>query len=288
MPKPAQWAERRSSTRPAFVKGWRKAVKTKMAQARAARPLDIARSGMVDIWIAEPDALMRAESSLAVLTQSDWTQINRLQDPARRRSAVAARVVLRIALSLATQRKVQPSEWRFNVAANSRPVISEGLPSIHFSVSHLDEVIMAAVSANREIGIDVECIDQNLSKDVIAGFSHLDEQHAVGGLPRPQEIREFVRLWTLKEAYTKLLGTGHQLDFKSIKFTLDPVQLSSVADEKAGTVQFESFFTASNHLLFYASLAIQHPPGDLGTTEIQIISLAGDGADRHDAAPLAG
>ena len=139
-----------------------------------------------------------------------------------------------------------------------------------------------------EVGIDVECIDQDVKPDVIAEFSHFDEHHSVGGLPRPREIREFIRLWTLKEAYTKMVGTGHSLDFKSIKFTLDPVRLSSVAGKsKDGTTQFENFYISNEHLLYHASLAVRHPAGDPGITEVQIISLAdAEGTAINYAAPM--
>ena len=272
---PAQpWTDRRSPDRPRFIEGWRKAIRRKVAQSQAAPATQIAPSGHIDIWIAGPDHLLRAESSLALLSEDDWTLINRNQDPARRRAAVTARIILRIALSRAAGYKVRAADWRFDVAANGKPAVAAGLPPMHFSVSHLDTLVAIAVSAEREIGLDIECIDQNVSPDLIAQFAHIEEHHSIGGLPRPREIREFIRLWTLKEAYTKLTGTGHMLDFKSIKFTLDPVHLVTPGDDKSGTTQFENFYISNKHLLFYASLAIRHPPNDSGTTEVQIISLA--------------
>lgn len=280
--------ERRSPTRPRFVEGWRKDVQRKVHEANEAPALELAPTSHIDIWMAAPDALMKAESALTLLSDKEWDTINGINDPANRRSVITARVLLRIGLSHAAEHTVEPSAWRFNVDASGRPAVAEGFPRINFSISHLDPLVLVAISPTLELGIDVECIDQDVSPDVIAEFSHLDEHHSVGGLPRPREIREFIRLWTLKEAYTKMVGTGHSLDFKSIKFTLDPVRLETVGgkiqDGKNGTTQFENFYISNRHLLFHASLAVRHPAGETGITEVQIISLADIGGTPSNAA----
>jgi len=281
--------ERRSPTRPKFVEGWRKDVQQKVAEAKSAPPLDLTPSNRIDVWMANPDALMKAESSLTLLSAQDWEAINRIQDPSNRRSAIAARVLLRIGLSRASGHMVAPADWHFAIDANLRPIVGPDLPAINFSISHLDQLVLVAVSTTLQVGIDIECVDQNVNEDVISEFTHLDEHDSVGGLPRPQEIREFLRLWTLKEAYTKMVGTGHGLDFKTIKFTLDPVNLKAVGSQtKAGSsLQFENFYVSSQHNLFHAALAIRHPAGDTGVTEVQIISLASeDQSGNHYAAPL--
>jgi phosphopantetheinyl transferase len=281
--------ERRSPTRPRFVKGWQKELKSRLADAQAASPTTAAASGRVDIWVANPDELLKAKSCLRVLSDLDWLSLNRIQDAAMRRSAIAARVLLRIGLSHAADHKVAPSEWRFDSPALSRPVVAADLPQINFSVSHVDELAVVALSPTLDVGIDVECVDQNVSKELIAEFSHFDERHAVGGLPRPQEIREFIRLWTLKEAYSKMLGRGHGLDFKMIKFTLDPVELevAGTPPRQIESTQFESFYISYEHRLFHASLAIRHRAGTAGSTLVQIISLAdAKGRNAAHAAPL--
>ena len=280
------WTDRRSPDRPQFIEGWRKTIRRKVTQSRTALPVETAVSGHIDIWIASPDQLMQAQSSLALLSEDDWVLVNRNQDPGRKRAAIAARIILRIALSRAARHTVRAGEWRFVVGANGKPAVAPDQPQIHFSVSHIDQLVAVAVSAEREIGLDIECVDQNVSPDLIAGFSHVDEAHSIGGLPRPREIREFIRLWTLKEAYTKLTGAGHTLDFKSIQFTLDPVRLESGADDEKGTTQFENFYISNKHLLFFASLAIRHPPHDRFMTEVQIISLA-NAESGNAAMPLA-
>lgn len=276
--------ERRSSTRPKFVEGWRKALDQKLAESHAHAPVTEAPTGRIEIWVANPVELLRAESSLQVLRDADWDAINRIQDPTSRRSSIAARILLRIGLSRAADHEVAAADWRFAIGAYDKPVVAEGLPAIHFSTSHVDQLVVVAISPSLEIGIDVECIDQHVSKKVIADFCHLDERNSVGGLPQPQEIREFLRLWTLKEAYTKMVGLGHTLDFKMLKFTLDPVRLkvSGGKDEPAASTQFDNFYISYKHALFLASLAIRRQPDQLGATEVQIISLAK--SDDRDAA----
>jgi phosphopantetheinyl transferase len=282
-------AERRSPSRPKFVRGWQKKLKGRLAEAQAASASTAEPGGRVDIWVANPDELMEAKSCLSVLSEPDWLSLNRIQDPATRRSAVAARVLLRIGLSWASGHKIAPADWRFDSPALSRPVVADDMPQINFSISHVDRLAVVALSPTLDVGIDVECIDQDVSDAVIAEFSHFDELHAVGGLPRPQEIREFIRLWTLKEAYSKMLGLGHSLDFKAIKFTLDPVDLKSAGagQRPLESTQFENFYVSNHHALFHASLAIRHRAGATGSTVVQIVSLANpEGRDAASSIPV--
>jgi len=277
--RPDRSIERRSSSRPSFVEGWRKDLVRTLAGTPPPTAPTAAITDRIVIWMANPEALMRARSSLDVLTDDDWLSLNRIQDPSSRRSAIAGRVLLRIGLSRASDRKVAPSDWKFASAANDKPAVAEGLPKINFSVSHTDGFAVVAISPTLDLGIDVECVDQDVSQNVIAAFSHLDEQHAVGGLPRPQEIREFIRLWTLKEAYSKMVGLGHALDFRALKFALDPADLKagSNGSKVEGTTHFETFFIAYQHTLFHVSLAMRHPAGAAGATEVQVINLASSG-----------
>jgi 4'-phosphopantetheinyl transferase len=282
--------ERRSPARPKFTEGWHKELIGKLAKAHAASPSTATITDRVAVWMANPDALLRADSCMKVLSSEDWGSLNKIQDPSSRRSAIAGRVLLRIGLSQTVEHKVEPSAWRFVRAAHDKPIMAAGLPPIHFSVSHVDRLVTVAISATLDIGIDIECVDQNVNQDVIAEFCHLDEKHSVGGLPRPQEIREFIRLWTLKEAYTKMTGLGHTLDFKKINFTLDPTGLKTINNglRQNGSTQFETFFIAYEHTLFHVSLAIRHPAAPAGSMELQIVNLENsDGREAGYAAPLA-
>jgi phosphopantetheinyl transferase len=269
----ALWRDRRCSSRPKFVEGWRKAVGSSLSQSM--RESVGGQNSRIDIWVANTRTLFKAQSCLKILTEDDWISLVRLQDPAARYSAVAARVLLRLALSRAVDRRIAPSDWRFGRTVHDKPIVTNALPNINFSVSHADQLAAVAVSPSLDVGIDIEKVDQKVSEGVIAGFCHADEQCSMRGLPSTQKIREFIRLWTLKEAYSKMIGLGHSLDFKTIKFLLNPINLESSNEIRKPNwpTQFESFYVAADHALFHASLATRCPAQRVISAEVQIISL---------------
>src|SRR5258707_7991366 len=263
------FSERRSASRPLFMEGWRKAVGQRFASV--SQNSSLCSNSSVQIWIADTDGLLRAKSCMQLLTEKDWTSLNRIQNPPNRNSAITARVLLRLGLSKAVDRAVGPTDWDFSVTAQQRPIVAQGLPQVHFSVSHVDRLAVVAISPHLNVGIDVESVDQNVTENVMAAFCHHDEQRSVRALSDLQRTREFIRLWTLKEAYTKMMGVGHSLDFKIIKFVLDPIDLASAGGGSTSVpTQFENFYVSLKHALFHASLAIEEPTG---ATEVQLVSL---------------
>jgi len=266
-------AERRSPNRPKFSEGWRKTLEPDAVGAAVAASDQV---DLIDIWVAHPDSLLRAHSCLKLLTDDDWVTLQQIQDPAIRHSATAARVLLRLGLSRAVDREIAPSDWKFERSEHSKPFVSKDLPQINFSVAHVDELSVVAISQNLEIGVDVESVDQNVSEGVMEGFFHADERDAVRDLLPRQRVREFLRFWTLKEAYTKMIGVGQSLDFDTIKFVLDPLALKTAGDtaRKKMPPEFESFYIPVDHGLYHVSLAIEHPELRAATSEVQIISLA--------------
>jgi phosphopantetheinyl transferase len=251
------------------MEGWRKAVSrspVSASQNSSPYPYDT-----VQVWVADTDGLVRAKSCLQLLTLNDWASLNR-NHPANRNSAITARVLLRLGLSKAVGRAVGPADWDFSVTEGQRPIVAKDLPQVHFSVSHVNELAVVAISPQLNVGVDIESVDQNVAENVMASFTHRDEQRSVRSLSDLQRTREFIRLWTLKEAYTKMIGVGHSLDFKVIKFVLDPIDLVSAGGSATSVpTRFESFYVSLKHTLFHASLAIEEPTS--GATEVQLISL---------------
>lgn len=78
----------------------------------------------------------------------------------------------------------------------------EGGP--YFSISHCKTGIAVAISEN-PIGIDIEVI-RTFKPELMRKTMNLTEQQHIISSTNPD--LEFIRLWTQKEAYLKLKGTG--------------------------------------------------------------------------------
>ena len=86
-----------------------------------------------------------------------------------------------------------------------------GHPEIHFSLSHCKEAA-ACVISDYPVGIDVESIREY--KEGLAHYAMNDEEvRRIEASGHPAAA--FIRLWTMKEATLKLIGTGISDDLKT-------------------------------------------------------------------------
>ena len=87
-----------------------------------------------------------------------------------------------------------------------------GHPKIYFNLSHCKEAVVCAIS-NHPIGIDVESIRE--FKDSLVNYTmNDDEVREIEASENPASA--FIRLWTMKEATMKLVGTGISNDMKTV------------------------------------------------------------------------
>lgn len=87
-----------------------------------------------------------------------------------------------------------------------------GHPEIFFNLSHCKEAVVCAIS-NNPIGVDVECIRE--AKESLINYTmNQEEISEINNSDNPASA--FIRFWTMKEATSKLVGTGITNDVKTL------------------------------------------------------------------------
>ncbi|WP_256105402.1 4'-phosphopantetheinyl transferase superfamily protein [Streptomyces sp. ODS05-4] len=144
----------------------------------------------------------------------------------RRQYLVAHTLVRRVLTLEAGIPEAEAVLWR---SARGRPFLRKppgGLPrggrDLDFNLSHVHGHNLLGVVRRQRIGVDIERLDRaDQGFGTIAETFAADERawvaQAAPGRPRDRRV---LRLWTLKEAYSKARGLGLGLPFDSFSFTL--------------------------------------------------------------------
>ena len=173
----------------------------------------------VHIWHASLEATAeQLHKSHNVLADDELHRAERFHFDLDRKRFMVARALLRRILSIYT--KEEPGEHSFAYNAFGKPSLNDA-GCLHFSVSHSGTEAIYAISHDRDIGIDIECIRPLMYSDqIVERFFSKVEYEAFHNLPGHLRSRAFFSCWTRKEAYLKALGKGlsHPLDAFSVSF----------------------------------------------------------------------
>ncbi|WP_308120675.1 4'-phosphopantetheinyl transferase family protein [Streptomyces bambusae] len=164
-----------------------------------------------------------ADAGLRPLLGRDWQRYRRTADAAIRYRFVTSRMVVKYTAAAALG--TRPAELDLSYRIGGRPYI-RGLDQIDISISHTEDLIAVGVSRTGRIGVDAEPADRRMSFELLHDRVCTPAEAAeLARLPADRQAGEMLRLWTLKEAYTKALGQGLRLDFNEFGFGLDSGEL---------------------------------------------------------------
>jgi 4'-phosphopantetheinyl transferase len=184
----------------------------------------------VKVWLCPNEDLT---PPLAGILATHWLDKQERETAARflferdRRQYLVAHTLVRRALALESGlTEAELPIWR---SQRGRPFLrpqAGGLPRggthLDFNLSHAGGYNLLGIVRSHRIGVDVERLDRDADAlETITATFAAQEQEWVTGAPagRPRD-RRVLRLWTLKEAYSKALGLGLGLPFDEFVFTL--------------------------------------------------------------------
>jgi 4'-phosphopantetheinyl transferase len=170
----------------------------------------------LDLWLLDTGADDGIDSS--ALDDVERRRAHALQTPDLQRRYLLAHAALRHLLGQALGlpprdvRIVRESCPRCG-AAGGRPVLGESTPSLHFSLSSSEHLVLLAL-ASASVGVDVEAIPSRRAVDEASALLHPAEREELRHMDPKDRRATFTRLWSRKEAYLKGIGVGvvHGLD----------------------------------------------------------------------------
>jgi len=102
----------------------------------------------------------------------------------------------------------------FRTGSHGKPYLTKSGP--FFNVSHAGEWV-AAIFHSHEAGIDIEQL-RSIDTRIASRFFNPRESAALADLEEHNRLRQFYRLWTMKEAYIKASGKGLSTPLDSFTF----------------------------------------------------------------------
>jgi 4'-phosphopantetheinyl transferase superfamily protein len=146
------------------------------------------------------------------LTAADLAELGAIGNAAIRARAFRVRGTLRRLLAETVDDAIGPEEWRFARSRFGKPYVAPHLPPIQFSISHSAGASLIAMSATSRIGVDCEAARFPDWHEIADGILSPREVARIRRAPADLQEETFLRVWTAKEAYAKLIGVGLSSD----------------------------------------------------------------------------
>jgi 4'-phosphopantetheinyl transferase len=189
----------------------------------------------IDLWSIRVSEQMGSETELSgLLSPSEEARAQRFIKPTDQRRYRITRGVLR--RTLASYIDTPPESICFERNEHGKPFLSDS--PVFFNLSHSNDRLLIAVSAGRELGIDVEFRRQKFDPAAIVNrwFSKAEKEAFQNGT-------DFFDLWAKKEAYVKALGVGIYKNFHT--FTVPFPRLGTMDDWIFQTLEIDADYAAA-------------------------------------------
>ncbi|KAI3471804.1 hypothetical protein Pfo_028457 [Paulownia fortunei] len=205
-------------------------------------PIQLPAPMETHLWYVKPSEV-KSESLL--------TQYLDILSPCERENvALLARALVRTTIArYQINSQINPRSLKFQKNIHGKPEVQWQFsddwhpPPLHFNISHTSSLVACGVTINSQIGIDVEEKHRSIKHNILSFARRYFSKHEVQFLaaisdPQVQHM-EFIKLWTLKEAYVKALGKG----FSGAPFQTFTIRFKGLEDlsPKASEIVVDSF-----------------------------------------------
>ena len=181
----------------------------------------------VHVWLAKLDD-HSADSLKVMLAADELARSARFHFDRDRNHFIVARALLR--KLLAAYLEVGAGELQICYAEKGKPSLEDSrMSSLKFNLAHSHEFAIYAFAWNREVGIDLEFMREDLADEKVAErFFSQSEIKSLSELPAELRKRGFFDCWTRKEAYIKARGEGLSIPLNEFDVSLQPGEVAAL------------------------------------------------------------
>jgi 4'-phosphopantetheinyl transferase len=199
----------------------------------------------------------RTERALAWLDAGEQARHQRFRGEDDRRMFLLGRVMARALVGRALD--LPPTAWRWTEGTHGRPEIAFPATPVRFNIAHSARLVVCALSAAREVGVDVEDLGRRAIEPGLVSRYFSPGEVADINVDLAGWERRFLCYWTLKEAYLKACGLGISVHLADVGFSLDgPEPRVSFFRSMAGSQpkwRFQLAQPTNRHLIAIAASA---------------------------------
>ncbi|MFD7033104.1 4'-phosphopantetheinyl transferase family protein [Streptomyces sp. NPDC059917] len=157
--------------------------------------------------------------ALRAVLGRDWSRYLDIAHTDIRERYAASRRLLKHAAAAALRAEATDLELAYG--PTGRPYL-RGCDQIDISLSHTDDLLLVGLTTRGLVGVDAERADRRIySRGLDRHICTPAERLMLSELPEEGRNPSLVRLWTLKEAYSKAIGQGIQFRFTEFGFGPD-------------------------------------------------------------------
>ena len=189
-------------------------------------PVDTLTSGEAHLWHLCIKDVLRTQSIsnlCNLLSENEKSRAAAYRSDSRRQLFIIGRAGLRIILS-ALMAGIPPQSIRFTTGAQGKPMLEDDACPLQFNLSHSHDAIVIGVTRGQTVGVDIESMKARpRMADIAQHYFHSQESQVITQALDADDnlgaLRQFYKVWTLKEAFIKADGKGMAIPGDSFYFT---------------------------------------------------------------------
>lgn len=189
-------------------------------------------NSVIQLWIVPFDTPDRdIEELRALLSADEREKVGRYRFEADRNCYIITRGILRQLIGQYID--LAPQDLLFEYNPHGKPLLPQS--PLAFNVSHSGNFALLAFSATGSIGVDIELIRSNFTfSRLVPRYFSSDQITEIEQSQNPRAT--FFKLWTLKEAFIKAIGTGIFHDLNSLTIQLTTAHFTHPENHKRWSV----------------------------------------------------